>query len=197
MLSQQELADRAGVSLFTVQRIERGEGAVRQKTGRAVARALGVGVEDLLPKVQAPLPFQHEPSFEEMPSLEEIHAGAGLETHWLTMSEEEWRAAWGQVPSPRDAVLASFDLGDEYSAVLRRIGDLDPEMALPHRLINGPYKQALTRLIYGLQNAHSVGVAHGKIAVGDKLIDLVKVEGLEEEAKRRGHERFHGFMLAS
>lgn len=56
MLTQQELADRAGVSLFTVQRIEREEGSVRPKTGRAIAGALGVGVEDLLGKAQAPLP---------------------------------------------------------------------------------------------------------------------------------------------
>jgi transcriptional regulator with XRE-family HTH domain len=55
MLSQQEVADRAGTSLFTIQRIERGEGNVRPKTGRAVAAALGVQVEELLPKAQAPL----------------------------------------------------------------------------------------------------------------------------------------------
>ncbi len=60
MLSQQELADRAGVSLFTIQRIERGEGSVRPKTGRAVAAALGVGVEELLPKAQPPLPFEEQ-----------------------------------------------------------------------------------------------------------------------------------------
>jgi transcriptional regulator with XRE-family HTH domain len=54
MFSQQELAHRAGVSLFTIQRIERGEGSVRPSTGRAVATALGVGVEDLLPKAPAP-----------------------------------------------------------------------------------------------------------------------------------------------
>jgi transcriptional regulator with XRE-family HTH domain len=55
MLSQQEVADRAGTSLFTIQRIERGEGNVRPKTGRAVAEVLGVPIEELLPKVQAPL----------------------------------------------------------------------------------------------------------------------------------------------
>lgn len=61
MLTQQELADRADVSLFTVQRIERREGAVRPKTGRAIAAALGVGVEALSGKAQAPLPdFEDE-----------------------------------------------------------------------------------------------------------------------------------------
>lgn len=55
MLSQQEVADRAGTSLFTIQRIERGEGNVRPKTGRGVADALGIPIEELLPKAQAPL----------------------------------------------------------------------------------------------------------------------------------------------
>jgi transcriptional regulator with XRE-family HTH domain len=54
MLSQQEVADRAGTSLFTIQRIERGEGNVRPKTGRGVAAALGVPIQELLPKAQAP-----------------------------------------------------------------------------------------------------------------------------------------------
>jgi transcriptional regulator with XRE-family HTH domain len=58
MLSQQEVADRAGTSLFTIQRIERGEGNVRPKTGRGVAAALGVPIEELLPKVQAPTSLQ-------------------------------------------------------------------------------------------------------------------------------------------
>jgi transcriptional regulator with XRE-family HTH domain len=62
MLSQQEVAERAGTSHFTIQRIERGEGNVRPKTGRAVAEALGVGIEDLLPKAQAPLPFEEPES---------------------------------------------------------------------------------------------------------------------------------------
>jgi transcriptional regulator with XRE-family HTH domain len=71
MLSQQEVADRAGTSLFTIQRIERGEGNVRPKTGRGVAAALGIPIEELLPKVQAPL-------FRELPEQE---------------PSEEWRVA--------------------------------------------------------------------------------------------------------
>lgn len=63
MLSQQEVADRAGTSLFTIQRIERGEGNVRPKTGRGVAGALGVPIEELLPKAQAPL-FREPPEQE-------------------------------------------------------------------------------------------------------------------------------------
>ena len=63
MLSQQEVAERAGTSLFTIQRIERGEGNVRPKTGRGVAAALGIPVEELLPKAQAQL-FQEPPEYE-------------------------------------------------------------------------------------------------------------------------------------
>jgi transcriptional regulator with XRE-family HTH domain len=53
VLTQQELAEQAGVSLFTIQRIERGEGNVRPSTARAVAEALGVEVEAILPKASA------------------------------------------------------------------------------------------------------------------------------------------------
>ena len=63
MLSQQEVADRAGTSLFTIQRIERGGGNVRPKTGRGVAAALGVPIEELLPKAQAQL-FREPPEYE-------------------------------------------------------------------------------------------------------------------------------------
>ena|SRR5215210_1627000 len=56
MLSQEELAERAGISRFTVQRVERGDGGVRPKTGRALAEALDVEVEELFdtPKASSP-----------------------------------------------------------------------------------------------------------------------------------------------
>jgi transcriptional regulator with XRE-family HTH domain len=80
MLSQQELADRAGTSLFTIQRIERGEGNVRGRTGRGVASALDVSIEDLLPKVQSPLPFEE---FREIESGERYDATAERAARYL------------------------------------------------------------------------------------------------------------------
>ena len=47
-MTQQEVAAAMGVSLFTVQRIERGEGNVRSATARALARVLKVTPDELL-----------------------------------------------------------------------------------------------------------------------------------------------------
>jgi len=101
MLSQQEVADRAGTSLFTIQRIERGEGNVRPKTGRGVAAALGIPIEELLPKAQAPL-FQ-EPHEQE--SAEERRAVNDLEYKRALRYLGAWRefvwklqAEWKEEP---------------------------------------------------------------------------------------------------
>ena len=100
--------------------------------------------------------------------------------------------------------MAVFDLGDEYSAVRQRIAEQDPDLALPHMLISGPYKQAFVRWIRGLENAKSCGVAAGKIGIADTLNDLVKELGLEDEMrsrelmrKERGAEPLEGMQLAS
>jgi DNA-binding XRE family transcriptional regulator len=53
-LTQQEAADLADTSLFTWQRIERGQGGVRAKTIRAVADALDVEVADLFRGAEVP-----------------------------------------------------------------------------------------------------------------------------------------------
>jgi transcriptional regulator with XRE-family HTH domain len=93
MLSQQEVADRAGTSLFTIQRIERGEGNVRPKTGRGVAAALSIPIEELLPKAQAPL-FQEPP---EQESAEERRAVNDLEYKRALRYLGAWREfVWKQ-----------------------------------------------------------------------------------------------------
>jgi transcriptional regulator with XRE-family HTH domain len=47
-LSQEELADESGVGRATISRIERGETGAHGRTLRRLAKALGVGVEELV-----------------------------------------------------------------------------------------------------------------------------------------------------
>ena len=47
-LSQQELAEAAGIGRATLSRIERGETGAHGRTLRRLANALGVGVEELV-----------------------------------------------------------------------------------------------------------------------------------------------------
>lgn len=192
-LSLLAASEELGVDRHTLRDLELGRGRTpRYPTLAKIAEGYDVPVEDLL---------EDEPV---LLSLEELHAEAECETDWLVKSEEEWREAWEQISSPRDAVMAVFDLADEYSTVRKRIAEQDPAMALPHRLISGPYKQAFVRWIFGLQNAHSCGVAAGKIGIADTLNDLVKELGLEgemrrreEKRKERGAEPLEGMPLAS
>jgi transcriptional regulator with XRE-family HTH domain len=55
LLSQRELAEKAGVSLDTVQRMEVGEGGVYGRTVRRVASALDIDPRELLGGPAAPL----------------------------------------------------------------------------------------------------------------------------------------------
>ena len=47
-LSQEELAEESGVGRATISRIERGETGAHGRTLRKLAKALGVGVEELV-----------------------------------------------------------------------------------------------------------------------------------------------------
>ncbi len=54
LLSQRELAEKAGVSLDTVQRMETGEGGVYGRTVRKIATALGLDPHELLGEPASP-----------------------------------------------------------------------------------------------------------------------------------------------
>jgi transcriptional regulator with XRE-family HTH domain len=181
-LTLREAEQLTGVDKDTLSKIERGLRHPYDVTLSKLARGYEVPVEDLL----------EEPilagKLEDGPSLEELHEETECETDWLVKSEEEWREAWEQISSPREAVMAVFDLGDEYSAVSKRIAEQDPQ-ALPHTLFSGRYKQAFLRWMFGMQNAHSCGVAAGTIGIADTLNVLVKEVGLEDEMRRREEKR--------
>jgi transcriptional regulator with XRE-family HTH domain len=104
MLSQQEVADRAGTSLFTIQRIERGEGNVRPKTGRAVASALGVPIEELLPKASAP--HSSEPSFSDALDEERRAHSWRVWTDYVRAVGKRWEREYLKPNGARDLVLA-------------------------------------------------------------------------------------------
>jgi transcriptional regulator with XRE-family HTH domain len=126
MFSQQEVADRAGTSLFTIQRIERGEGNVRPKTGRALATALGVPVEDLLPKLQGPLPF---------PQPEEAEAGRELKSDDFAVMVVE---AYEKVA--REAKSHTRTFADIYTE------NLEGDAWLLHKTLEGMEGDELLRL---------------------------------------------------
>jgi transcriptional regulator with XRE-family HTH domain len=195
-LTLREAEQLTGVDKDTLSKIERGLRHPYDVTLSKLARGYEVPVEDLLDKP--------------LLSLEELHKKAEVETGWLVKSEEEWREAWEQISSrpreeaPREAVMAVFDLGDEYSAVRKRIAEQHPDLDLPHLLFRGPYRQAFVRWIEGTQNAKSCGVAADKIGITDSLNDLVKELGLEDEMRKRelmrkarGAESLEGMPLAS
>jgi transcriptional regulator with XRE-family HTH domain len=59
-LSQVELAERSGVSAYTITEIETGHREPHGRTLRKLAAALGVEVADLFPKSRTPLPEPHD-----------------------------------------------------------------------------------------------------------------------------------------
>ena len=192
-------SEELGIDRHTLRDLELGRGRTpRYPTLAKIADGYDVPVEDLL---------ENEPV---LLSLGEIHASSACESSWLVKSEEEWREAWEEISSrpreeaPREAVMAVFDLGDEYSAVRKLIAEQDPDLTLPHMLISGPYKQAFLRWIRGLENAKSCGVAAGRSGIADTPDDLVKELGLVDEMRRRelmrkerGAESLEGMPLAS
>jgi transcriptional regulator with XRE-family HTH domain len=191
-LTVKDAAEQLSIDRHTLRRIELGTQEAQYPTLAKIAEGYDVPVEDLL---------GGEPI---LLSLEELHAEAQCRTDWLVKSQEEWWEAWEEISSPREAVMAVFDLGDEYSAVRKRIAEQDPALALPHKLMSSPYKQAIVRWIEGIQNAKSCGVAAGRIGIADTPNDLVKELGLEDEMRRReekrkerGAEPLKGMQLAS
>jgi transcriptional regulator with XRE-family HTH domain len=165
MLSQQEVADRAGTSLFTIQRIERGEGNVRPKTGRGVAAALGVPIEELLPKAQAPL-------FRELPD---------------PVAEEGRRAGWQSVARVRSELLVGLaelwgeqlDKGQYDWETLKAIESAGFRLALNHTLEEKEMKRWLTpEQLAQLERAEKRYEAYA-----DKVVGLLR-DAAEQEKKR-------------
>ena len=198
MLSQQELADRAGVSLFTIQRIERGEGSVRPKTGRAVARALGVQVEDLYPKAQAPL-WSEEQAEERRIGYAALTAWAEyLELMLERWGELEWELRSLPARSEPNEALALMDLQHTLARVeeffrnvwgVARTADrkLFKELDIHSRRLEAPEREAV-RLIRARGNRLDAISQHF-----ERYLELLK-ESLKERLVQRFMEGLEEFL---
>ena len=121
MLTQKELAERAGVSLFTVQRIEGGRGGAHPGTGRKLARALGVAFEDLWDETT---PGAHA-SRSAKGWLDE-HVGHS----YLAMGDEEMQAEQEKLKTVAAVEALRAELRDEYDLAREALDsqELTPEL---------------------------------------------------------------------
>lgn len=121
MLTQKELAERAGVSLFTVQRIEGGRGGAHPGTGRKLARALGVAFEDLWDET-APGARASRSAKEWL----DEHVGHS----YLAMDEEEMRAEQEKLKTGTAVEALRAELRDEYDVAREALDsqELTPEL---------------------------------------------------------------------
>jgi transcriptional regulator with XRE-family HTH domain len=136
-LSQARLAALADLDPSTVNQIETGARQPNTRTLEKLATVLGVGVSDLFPKAQAPLPL--EPA-------EKSQAGSGLTldevraflvervgSSWIALPEGEWDNWWRDV-SRAEAVLRRRQIAAEYQLIAQEVmatagkADKEPEL---------------------------------------------------------------------
>jgi transcriptional regulator with XRE-family HTH domain len=179
MLSQQEVADRAGTSLFTIQRIERGEGNVRPKTGRGVAAALGIPIEELLPKNQAPLPFSSPVDGAGADEERQPTSPAGWQTLAKRRSEllEEAAELWD----------TQLERGQYDWQTLKAMESVGFRLALNHTIEARAIKQWLTAdQLAQLEHAEKRYGAHAR-----KIVGLLRRVSEEEKKKLSEREVVH------
>jgi transcriptional regulator with XRE-family HTH domain len=169
--SQAKLAAGADMGVSGISQIETGARNPSAVTLSKIAEALNVGVSDLFPKGQVPLPLY------DAPSLEELHDKAECKTSWLIKPEEEWAAAWGRDLTPREALGIVREMAAELYALKPLMADQERDPPWARRTFSGKYQQAWQRFFNGVQEAHSRGVAKGEITPGETLNDLAQKLG--------------------
>ena len=179
-LSQAKLAVLADLDPSTVNQIEVGARWPNTKTLEKIAAVLGVGVADLYPKAEVPLPFEDPPSLEDMPSLEELHAAAECATDWLVKPALEWQAAWGLDPldlTPREAMRILHEVAAEIVALRPAMAEQERGLPWPERMFSGRYMQAWRRYLNAAEAAKICGEAHGLIGPEGTPNDLAEKLG--------------------
>jgi transcriptional regulator with XRE-family HTH domain len=136
--NQAELAVHAGIGVSGLSHIETGKRNPSAVTLQKIAEALSVGVGDLYPKAQAPLPFesaQNAPNDGDGLTLEDVRRflETRLGSAWLALPEDEW-AHWWRGVSRAEAALRRRLIAAEYRLLAEEFmathgkADREPEL---------------------------------------------------------------------
>lgn len=164
--SQTKLAAGADMGVSGISQIETGARNPSAVTLSKIAEALDVGVADLFPKGQVPLPLY------DGPSLEELHAATGCETDWLICPEARWHTSWSAEPRPQEAMKRVRETATEFAKLRPLMAEQERALQPSQTKFGGPYKQAWRRFFDTLQEAKERGVAAGIIRDEETLDDL-------------------------
>jgi transcriptional regulator with XRE-family HTH domain len=136
-LSQARLAALADLDPSTVNQIETGARQPNTRTLEKLATVLGVGVSDLFPKAQAPLPLDRseEPRAGDGLTLEHVRAFLKERVHscWIALPEDEWDKWWRGV-TRAEAVFRRRQIAAEYQLIAQEVmatagkADKEPEL---------------------------------------------------------------------
>jgi transcriptional regulator with XRE-family HTH domain len=113
-MSQQGLADVAGVSKVAINQIEGGKRSPNVTTLEKLAEALDVEVADLFPKVQAPLPFEAQETAQAerrtptAAELQEVTANLERLIARRQTATERWRATG--IDALEDATCGAYEM---------------------------------------------------------------------------------------
>jgi DNA-binding XRE family transcriptional regulator len=165
MLTQQELAERAGVSLFTVQRIESGRGGAHPGTGRKIAQALDVAFEDLWDETT-----QRARASQSSKEWLEEHVGHS----YLTMGDEEVRAEQEKLKTVAAVEALRAELRDEYDVAREALESQELTSELRDELLKAKttlvrWHLELTKIVNRLLEKHSQTLADEEIVDHQQL----------------------------
>jgi transcriptional regulator with XRE-family HTH domain len=175
MLTQGELGERAGVSIYTVHHAERGRN-VSPKTGRALALALGVDPEELLE--EADFPKEHAPWPEENGQRH------GYPYSWMSTAFSDlllnWKKAVEAGYAPEHCRVVAAGVLDAIDAIVPPLESL--WNALPEQE-KGERKELRRELVELARDAFDV-YEQNEQSAGAEGTNARHDEGIREEIRR-------------
>lgn len=162
-LTQDELAERAGVALGTIRKIERGERGVSGVVLGAIADALGVDPARLLPDRERPDDRVHQA----MPGLSAV----------LAEYEDPDDGPCRDLPALYEAVatVVALRLSAQYSRIARTAPGLLAELCRTLSAAAPSERQAMAGLLVdACRAADAVAFKHGAKDLSARLIDLMR-----------------------